>query len=151
MDLNRVILIGRLTRDPEVKSLPSGQQVCSFGLATDRNFKDKAGQKQRQTEFHNITLFGRLSEIASQYAAKGALMMIEGRLRTRNWKDAGGSTHYRTEIIGENIQLGPKSAGKSSLSGDENAASSSASPSKGSFSEDIPIVEEEIDIKDVPF
>lgn len=150
MNLNKVFLIGRLTRDPEVKSLPSGQQVCSFGLATDRFFNDKSGQKQRQTEFHNVTLFGRLAEIASQYAAKGSLVMIEGRLRTRSWQDASGATRYRTEIIGERMQLGPKSAGKSAPQEGDKSQGPETRPQNSP--EDIPVVEEEeIDIKDVPF
>ena len=149
MNLNKVFLIGRLTRDPEVKPLPSGQQVCSFGLATDRFFNDKSGQKQKQTEFHNITLFGRLAEIASQYTGKGSLIMIEGRLRTRSWQDSSGATKYRTEIIGERMQMGPKSAGKSSPSEGNNKGPENQPQNPA---EDIPVVEEEeIDIKDVPF
>ena len=91
MNLNKVFLIGRLTRDPMTKSLPSGQQVASFGLATDRFFSDKTGQKQQQTEFHNIVMFGRLAEISSQYLKKGSLAMIEGRLQTRNWQGNSGN------------------------------------------------------------
>lgn len=142
MNLNKVFLIGRLTNDPQTKSLPSGKMVCSFGLATDRFFVDKDGQKQQQTEFHNIVLFGRLAEIASQFLKKGNLVFIEGRLKTRNWQDTNGTTHYRTEIIGERIQLGPKS-------GEKNLSQQKEMP----ISEEIPIIEEEeeIDIKDIPF
>lgn len=144
MDLNKVILVGRLTKDPELKSLPSGTQVTSFGLATGRTFKDKSGQKQQQTEFHNIVLFGRSAEIASQYLTKGALTLIEGRIQTRSWKDQAGNTRYRTEIIGERIQLGPRSAGKSETP---------APMGESTAHEEIPIIEEEqnIDIKDIPF
>jgi len=139
MNLNKVFLIGRLTRDPQTKSLPSGQQVCNFGLATDRFFVDKEGKKQQQTEFHNIVLFGRLAEIASEYLTKGSLVFIEGRLRTRNWQDASGNKRYRTEILSERIQLGPKAAGK-------------VVPPVEEAKEEIPIVEEnEIDVKDIPF
>ena len=112
MNLNKVFLVGRLTRDPQVKSLPSGSQVANFGLATDRFFVDKNKQKQQQTEFHNIVMFGRLAELASQYLTKGSLVLIEGRLQTRNWQDAAGIQKYRTEIIAERMQLGPKAAGK---------------------------------------
>jgi len=141
MNLNKVFLIGRLTRDPQTKSLPSGQQVCNFGLATDRFFVDKEGKKQQQTEFHNIVLFGRLAEIASQYLNKGSLVFIEGRIRTRNWQDANGNKRSRTEILAERIQLGPKAAGKVIPPVEEEAK------------EEIPIVEEEggIDVKDIPF
>ena len=141
MNLNKVILIGRLTREPELKSLPSGQPVAGLGLATDRYFTDKSGQKQRDTEFHNVVLFGKLAEIASKYLNKGSLVMIEGHLRTRNWQDSSGKKQYRTEIIAERLQLGPKSA------------SQEISEKEMPPQEDIPIIEEEneIDVKDIPF
>lgn len=142
MNLNKVILIGRLTRDPESRSLPSGQPVCSFGLATGRFYVDKSGQKQQQTEFHNIVLFGRLAEIASQYLTKGSLAMIEGRLQTRNWQDASGNKRSRTEIVAQSLQLGPRAVGKV------------APPEKEiPPAEEIPIIEEDegINIKDIPF
>ncbi len=141
MNLNKVFLIGRLTRDPQVKSLPSGQQVANFGLATDRFFYDKNREKREQTEFHNIVTFGKLAEIASQYLTKGSLVMIEGRLQTRTWQDNAGNQRSRTEIITERIQLGPKSAGK--------IIPKKEAPAQ----EEIPIVEEEteIDVKDIPF
>jgi len=143
MNLNKAFLIGRLTQDPQVRALPSGQQVCSFGLATSRFFTDKSGQKQQQAEFHNIVLFGRLAEIASQYLTKGALAMIEGRLQTRSWQDTSGNKRYRTEIIAERLQLGPKAAGKVAPPEAEEL------PPK----EEIPIIEEknEINVKDLPF
>ncbi|MFC1789626.1 single-stranded DNA-binding protein [Patescibacteria group bacterium] len=145
MDLNKIFLVGRLTRDPEVKALPSGQQVASFGLATGRYYTDKSGQKQQQTEFHNIVLFGRLAEIASQYLKKGALTLIEGRIQTRNWQDSTGITKYKTEIVAEKMQLGPRSAGKTT--------NNSLDPKKEPDREEIPIIEEggNIDIKDIPF
>jgi len=142
MNLNKVILIGRLTRDPEIRSLPSGQQVASFGLATGRFFTNKSGQKQQQTEFHNIVLFGRLAEIASQYLTKGSLTMIEGRLQTRTWQDSSGNQRSRTEIVAQTLQLGPKAAGKV------------APPEKETPpQEEIPVIEEkdELDVKDLPF
>jgi single-strand DNA-binding protein len=144
MNLNKAFLIGRLTGDPQTKSLPSGQQVCNFGLATSRFFTDKSGQKQQQTDFHNIVLFGRLAEIASQYLTKGSLVFIEGRIRTRNWQDGTGNKRYRTEIVAERIQLGPKAAGKVVPEG--------APPEVPK--EEIPIIEEEdgeIDISKIPF
>jgi len=141
MNLNKVFLIGRLTRDPEIRSLPSGQQVTSFGLATDRFFTDKSGQKQQQTEFHNIVLFGKLAEIAGQFLTKGSLVFIEGRLQTRNWQDSAGNKRSRTEIVGERLQLGPKTAGRAMVSEEKTIPTE----------EEIPIVEEEIDIKDIPF
>jgi single-strand DNA-binding protein len=140
MNLNKVFLIGRLTRDPEVKVLPSGQQVASFGLATDRYYQDKNGQKQQKTEFHNIVVFGRLSQIAAQYLTKGSLAMIEGRIQTRSWQNSAGQKINRTEIIAERMQLGPKSLEKVNQNNEEQVQK-----------EEIPVIEEEeIDIKDIP-
>ncbi len=149
MNLNKVVLIGRLTRDPETRALPSGQSLTSFGMATDRFYTDKTGQKQQQTEFHNIVSFGRLAEIASQYLTKGSLVLIEGRLQTRSWKDSSGNQRSRTEIITERIQLGPRSAGKTAPSEEKPTV-----PTQDKVpTEEIPIVEEEeeIDISKIPF
>lgn len=149
MNLNKAFLIGRLTRDPELKTLPSGQPVCSFGLATGRFFKDKSGQKKQETEFHNIVLFGRLAEISSQYLFKGSLAFIEGRLRTRNWQDKSGNQRYRTEIIAERMQLGPRAAGKSVA---QEFQGPKENPPTQPTPEEIPIIEnEEINAKDIPF
>lgn len=142
MNLNKVILVGRVASDPETRSTPSGQQVCSFRVATNRVWRDSNGQRQESTEFHNIVLWGRLAEIASQFLSKGSLVLIEGRIQTRNWQDAAGNQRYRTEIIGERMQLGPRAAGKV-VPGEEKTL-----PTQ----EEIPIIEEEeeIDIKDIP-
>lgn len=110
MNLNRAILIGRLTRDPEIRTTPSGQTVTHFGLATNRVWNNQEGKRQESTEFHNIVAWSRLAEICSQYLRKGSLIMIEGRLQTRSWQAQDGTTKYRTEIIAENIQLGPRAA-----------------------------------------
>ncbi|MCX6760583.1 MAG: single-stranded DNA-binding protein [Candidatus Nealsonbacteria bacterium] len=145
MNLNKAFLIGRLTRDPETKSLPSGQPVTSFGMATDRFYYDKSGGKQQKTEFHNIVIFGKLAEVAAQYLLKGSLAYIEGRIQNRTWKDQSGNQKYRSEIIAERMQLGPKSA-KKETSGFEQK------PQEAPV-EEIPIIEEdkEIDVKDIPF
>lgn len=111
MNLNKVFLIGNLTRDPESRALPSGQAVSNFGLATNRIWTDsETKEKQQQVEFHNIVAFGRLAEICNQYLSKGSLVMIEGRIQTRTWQDQNGDTKYRTEIITESMQMGPKGA-----------------------------------------
>ncbi len=111
MNLNKVFLIGRLTRDPESRALPSGQSVSNFGLATNRVWTNpESNEKQEQTEFHNIVAFGKLAGICNQYLGKGSLVMIEGRIQTRNWQDQNGGTKYRTEIVAERIQMGPKGA-----------------------------------------
>lgn len=154
MNLNKVILVGRLTRDPELKALPSGQQVCSFGLATGRFFNDKSGQRQQQTEFHNIVLFGKLAEISSQYLKKGFLTMIEGRLQTRKWQDSQGNQRSRTEIVAERMQLGPRTGQSAGFSKSPGKFSPAVDPEKDEpAAEEIPIVEEdgEIDVKNIPF
>lgn len=110
MNLNKAFVLGNLTRDPDKKSLPSGQPVVSFGIATNRFFTGQDGQKKEDVEFHNIVIFGKLAETAAQYLRKGSLVLIEGRLKTRNWQDAGGIKHYRTEVIAERMQLGPRGA-----------------------------------------
>lgn len=145
MNLNKALLIGRLTRNPENKSLPSGQPVTSFGMATDRFYYDKAGGKQQKTEFHNIVIFGKLAEVAAQYLLKGSLVYIEGRIQTRTWKDQSGSQKYRTEIIAERMQLGPKSAKRENNGFEQKPQEAQV--------EEIPIIEEdkEIDVKDIPF
>jgi single-strand DNA-binding protein len=124
-----------------MKNLPSGKSLCQISIATDRFYTDKDGNKKQETEFHNVILFGRLAEIASQYLKKGSLVFIEGRLRTRNWEDESGNKKSRTEIIAERMQLGPKAAPKEEL------------PPIEEEKEEIPIVEEEeeINIEDIPF
>src|SRR3990167_2224841 len=112
MNLNKAILVGRLVSDPEVRSTTGGQTVCSFRLATNRMWTDKNGQKQQTTEYHNIVLWRRLSEIASQFLTKGSLALIEGSINTRSWQDTSGNKKYRTEIIAQMLQLGPRGIGK---------------------------------------
>src|SRR3989344_1378445 len=108
MNLNKVFLIGRLTADPQLRSTPSGQAVGSFGLATNRNWTDKNGAKQEPAEFHNIVVWGRQAELASQFLKKGAMALIEGRLQTRSWQNKEGQNVKTTEIIAERIQFGPR-------------------------------------------
>ena len=145
MNLNKVFILGNLTGDPVVRSLPSGQSVASFGVATNRFFTDKSGEKRQQAEFHQVVAFGKLADIVSSYLRKGGLVLIEGRLQTRSWQDQTGSKKFRTEIITERLQLGPKGVSAPSPIQEE------APPE--AFQKDIPIIEEgeEIDIKDIPF
>ncbi len=104
--VNKVILVGNLGRDPEVRSTPSGQPVASFSLATNRKWRDRDGNRQEQTEWHNIVCWGRLAEIAGQFLAKGKQIYVEGRLQTRSWEDRqSGEKKYRTEVICENFQM----------------------------------------------
>jgi single-strand DNA-binding protein len=104
--VNKVILIGNLGRDPEVRSTPSGQPVASFTLATSRRWKDKNGQRQEQTEWHQIVVWGKQAEIAGQYLTKGKQIFLEGRLQTRSWDDRqSGEKRYRTEVVCDNFQM----------------------------------------------
>ena len=104
--VNKVILIGNLGRDPEVRSTPSGQPVANFTLATSRRWRDKNGQKQEQTEWHQVVVWGKQAEIAGQYLTKGKQIYLEGRLQTRSWDDRQtGEKKYRTEVICENFQM----------------------------------------------
>ena len=104
--LNKVFLVGNLGRDPEVRSTPSGQPVASFSVATSRKWRDRDGNRQEQTEWHNVVCWGKQAEIAGQYLQKGKQVFIEGRLQTRSWDDKNsGEKRYRTEIICENFQM----------------------------------------------
>ena len=108
MYLNKVFIIGNLTRDPELKSLPSGVKVTNFSVATNRVWKDKEGQKQEAVEYHNLVVFGRQAETTAQYLKKGSSCLIEGRLQTRSWEGQDGKKNYRTEIVADRLQLRPK-------------------------------------------
>jgi single-strand DNA-binding protein len=104
--VNKVILVGNLGRDPEIRSLPSGQPVASFSIATSRKWRDKDGSRQEQTEWHNIVCFGKQAEIAGQYLQRGKQVFIEGRIHTNTWEDRQtGEKKYRTEIVCENFQM----------------------------------------------
>ncbi len=103
--LNKVMLIGNLGKDPEVRYTPSGQAVASFSLATSEKFKSKSGEWEERTEWHNITLWGKLAEIAGEYLSKGKTVYIEGRLQTRKWQDKNGNDRYTTDIVGDKMQM----------------------------------------------
>lgn len=157
MNLNKVFIIGNLTRDPELRQIPSGQAVVSFGVATNRFYIDSSGQKQKQTEFHNVVAWGRNAEIISQYLRKGSSIMVEGRLQTRNWIDQQGVKHWRTEIIAERIQLGPRTSGfiQDASSSVDSVEESSGMDTIVPQPQEPPIVEQDagdtIDVKDIPF
>lgn len=105
MSVNKVILVGRLGRDPETRYTGSGQQVCNFSMATDETYKDRAGERQKRTEWHKIVMWGRLAEIAQQYLKRGSLIYIEGRLQTRQWDDQTGNKRYTTEIVANVMKM----------------------------------------------
>lgn len=107
-DFNKVIIMGNLTRDPEVKTIPSGQTVATFGVATNRRWTSSAGDQQEETEFHETVAWGKLAEICEQILFKGRKVLVEGRLKTRNWEGQDGIKRYKTEIVAENIAaVGP--------------------------------------------
>jgi single-strand DNA-binding protein len=133
--VNKVILIGNLGKDPEVKYLPSGSAVCNVTIATSESWKDKdSGEKKERTEWHNIVFYGRLAEIAGEYLKKGSQTYVEGALRTRKWQDKSGNDRYTTEIIVSDMQmLGSRGgSGGSTASYDDEGASSRPAPSKSS-------------------
>ena len=111
MYLNKAFIFGNLTRDPELRALPSGMNVCNFGVATNRVFKDRDGKKQEQTDFHNIVVFGRQADTVAQYLKKGSSVFVEGRMQTRSWDGKDGEKKYRTEIVADRVQFGPRSSG----------------------------------------
>ena len=155
ISLNKALIVGRLTRDPEGRTTPNGQRVTSISVATNRTFKDKDGNKQEQVEFHNIVIWGRLAEIASQYLVKGQEVMIEGRIQTRSWDGQDGAKKYRTEIIAESLQLGSKPGGKSAEGFvPSNAAEQSKTEPPKNDAKETPSTNqdvEEIKIEDIPF
>ncbi len=120
MNLNKAFIIGNLTRDPEIKTLPSGKPVATFGVATNRRWTDPQGTRQEHAEFHNIVAFGKLAELCSQYLSKGRIAMIEGRLQTRSWQAQDGTKRNRTEIVADNIQFGPRGFSGATSSQSEN-------------------------------
>ncbi|OGY59234.1 MAG: hypothetical protein A3B23_02735 [Candidatus Colwellbacteria bacterium RIFCSPLOWO2_01_FULL_48_10] len=146
MNLNKVLIIGNLTRDPELKTLPSGTAVASFGVATNRVWKDQNGAKKEDVQFHNIVAFGRQGEVVNQYSKKGSMIFIEGRLQTRDWEGQDGKKNYRTEIVAERIQLGPRSGGAArGPQGDAPAKDDAAN---------MPVIDlnaDEIKAEDLPF
>lgn len=150
MYFNRAIVIGNLTRDPELRSLPSGIQVATIGVATNRVWKDKNGAKQESADFHNIVVFGRQAETAAQYLRKGSSILAEGRMQTRSWDGADGQKKYRTEIVADRIQFGPRP-------GTSGQAPASTPVAKGQDNQEAPPAdaieypEENINIDDIPF
>jgi single-strand DNA-binding protein len=164
MNLNKVQLIGRLTRDPEIRTTPSGQTVATIGIATNRTWNDKAGQKQEKSEFHNIVIWGRLAEIAGQYLTKGQEAYFEGRLETRSYTGKDGVERKTTDIVAENMQMGSRAQGASSFNNNSRPApmtmgaapASRPTPQHQAPAEEIPTInldeeQDEVRLEDVPF
>lgn len=146
MNLNKAMLIGNVTRDPEIKTTPSGQSVTSFSVATNLVWTDQSGQKQERVEFHNIVAWRKLAEICGQYLRKGSKIYIEGRLQTRDWAGQDGVKRYRTEIIAENmIMLDRQNASVGST------GSAPLPSSEGPVIDDNNTNDEEIRVENIPF
>lgn len=156
MYLNKVFVIGNLTRDPELKAIPSGIKVCSFSVATNRVWKDKNGAKQEAVDYHNVVVFGRQAETTAQYMKKGSQVMVEGRMQTRSWDDAATNTKkYRTEVIADRVQFGSNSGAKSGGNFDQssqtkNMSSQDKNKDEGEL-DTIEYPEEQINAEDIPF
>ena len=150
MNINKVILYGNLTRDPELKALPSGSQVAEFGIATNRVYKDKEGNKKEEVDFHNIVSFGRQAEVIAQYMKKGRPIFVEGRIRTRSWEAKDGTgKRYKTEIVLENFQFGQSTGGTNNRQ-----PTTDNKPEEGKKEESgagIQYPEEQINAEDIPF
>jgi single-strand DNA-binding protein len=151
MYINKVFLFGNLTRDPELRALPSGMNVASFSVATNRVYKDRDGKKQEQTDFHNVVVFGRQADTVNQYLKKGSSVFIEGRMQTRSW-EKDGKKNYRTEVIADRVQFGPRGSGGGGGGGggrrDEDMGGQDDAPAPGPG---IDYPKDEINPDDIPF
>ena len=149
VNFNKVFILGNLTRDPEIRTTPTGQSVAQFGVATNRIWYDKNHQKQTDVEFHNIVAWGKLAEIASRYLTKGKMVFVEGRIKTRSWQDQSGQKKYRTEIIAETFQMGPKGG----FGGGEGTDLPHPQEQGDALPSEVPVIdtEEEINPEDLPF
>ena len=159
MYLNKSFIIGNLTRDPELKALPSGIKVCSLAVATNRYYKDRDGNRQDSVEYHNIVAFGRVAELAAQYLKKGGQVLIEGRLQTRSWEGKDGEKRYRTEIVADTVQFGNRPAGSGFGSGSGSTPQGTVATQPGKETDQGPEAPadkieyptEEINPDDIPF
>jgi single-strand DNA-binding protein len=153
MYLNKVLIIGNLTRDPELRAIPSGTKVTQLSMATNRTWKDQSGARKEAVEYHNVVAFGRQAETLAQYARKGSSLYIEGRLQTRSWEGQDGKKNYRTEIVLENFQFGPRAGGAAGTSAPAPRQSDAEAPQKEA-PDDLDTIEypdEEINLEDIPF
>ena len=152
MYLNKAIIIGNLTRDPELRSLPSGIKVCTFSVATNRVWKDKNGARQEAADYHNIVIFGRQAENVAQYMRKGSSILVEGRMQTRSWDDkTSGEKKYRTEVVADRVQFGPKSSSAGFTPSKVEGQASAKAEGKTPELDTIEYPEEDINPEDIPF
>lgn len=151
MNLNKAILIGRLTADPQLRSTASGQAVATFSLATNREWTNKQGERQRDVQFHNIVVWGRQAEITSQFLKKGSLAMVEGHIQNRSWQDKQGQKRTTTEIVCDSIQFGPRGG----EGGAVHAPAAGGTANAPEMKEELPEIRiddgEEIQPENIPF
>ncbi len=150
MNLNKAMIIGNVTRDPEVKTTPSGQSVTSFSVATNRVWTNAQGQKQEAVEYHNIVAWGKLAEICGQYLNKGKKIYVEGRLQTRDWQGQDGVKRYKTEIVAENMIMLDRGGAAGGAGGGERVTSAASQPAEEQGPAEEP-QEEEIKVENIPF
>lgn len=149
MYINKAIIFGNITRDPELRALPSGMNVCNFSVATNRVFKDRDGKKQEQTDFHNVVVFGRQADTVAQYLKKGSSVYVEGRMQTRSWDDkTSGEKKYRTEVVADSVQFGPRGSGSGGGSRRESDHADEPAAASGSG---IDYPKDDINPDDIPF
>ena len=151
MNINKAIIMGNLTRDPEIKSLPSGLKVASLALATNRSYKDQDGNKKESVEYHNAVAFGRLAEVIGQYAKKGSSLYIEGRIQTRSWDGNDGQKRYRTEIVVENFQFGPAKGGNTGNGAGPSTQNADNQDNSDDGFDTIEYPDEDVNLEDIPF
>ena len=151
MYLNKAFVIGNLTRDPEMRAMPSGIQVTSFSVATNRVWKDKNGAKQEAADFHNVVVFGKQAETAAQYLKKGSNVLVEGRMQTRSW-ETDGKKNYKMEIVADRVQFGPRpTAGAGTFTPKSDDAGVKGDNKKADKMDTIEYPTEEINPEDIPF
>lgn len=148
MYINKAMIYGNLTRDPELRTLPSGINVCSFSIATNRVYNDRDGKRQEQADYHNVVVFGKQAETTAKYLTKGSSAYVEGRMQTRSWDGDGGVKQYRTEVIADRVQFGPR-GGNGGGAPSNTADSGSSAAAEAPKAPDYP--EEEINPEDIPF
>lgn len=152
MYINKAIIIGNLTRDPEKRALPNGTAVTSLSLATNRVWKDRDGNKQESTDYHNVVVFGRPAETAAQYLKKGQSAYVEGRIQTRSWDDKDGTKKYRTEIVADTVQFGAKAgSGDGSYNKDDSKEESGVKSEPADVGGQIDYPADDINPEDIPF
>jgi single-strand DNA-binding protein len=154
MYLNKAMIYGNLTRDPEMKALPSGMQVCSFSVATNRSYNDRDGKRQEAVEYHNVTSFGKQAEVIAKYLTKGSGVYVEGRLQTNSW-EKDGVKQYRTEIVVDKFEFGPKSGGGNGGGSTASAGAGAGVSNTGGNNNSAPVLPEypteDINPEDIPF